>query len=179
MTARSLPVVLALVMLACVAPPARADTLDQQRADFLAALDAIRAGNQVRGRALTTKLQGYVLHGYLEYELLKDRVASTATTELHDFLERNPHAPIEEAVRKQWLRKLAARGEWNTFLTEYRNYDDDPELQCLRLDQLLRVSDQQAALMGEIEILWRTGKRLPGACDAVFAAWHKAGHMTT
>jgi soluble lytic murein transglycosylase len=32
--------------------------------------------------------------------------------------------------------------------------------------------------MNEIGQLWLTGDKLPGACDAVFAAWRQAGYMT-
>jgi soluble lytic murein transglycosylase len=48
----------------------------------------------------------------------------------------------------------------------------------MRLDRLLRSSEQQTALMQEIETLWTNGRRLPVACNAVFNAWRKAGHMT-
>jgi soluble lytic murein transglycosylase len=197
MTARTLRLVLALVaLLGAAASAASTPSLDEQRADYLAALEALRAGQSARARALADKLHDYILHGYLEYELLKDNVTTTPPAELHGFLERNSHAPIADAVRKKWLRHLAARGEWTLFLVEYRPFDDesaaapspargvrhgpigDPELQCLRLDHLLRVSQQQAELMAEIETLWRTPRRLPPPCDAVFAAWRKAGHMT-
>ena len=179
MTARSLRPVLALAaLLSAAAPHASAPSLDAQRADYLAALEALRAGEIARARALAERLRDYVLYGYLEYELLKDAVTAMPAAELHSFLERNSHAPFAEAVRKKWLRHLAARGEWTLFLVEYRPFDEEPELQCLRLNHLLPASDQQAELMAEIERLWRTPKRLPPPCDAVFAAWRSAGHMT-
>jgi soluble lytic murein transglycosylase len=196
MTARSLRLVLTLAALlsAAASPAGSTPSLEDQRADYLAALEALRAGQTARARSLSDKLRDYILHGYLEYELLKDDVTTTPAAELHSFLERNSHAPFADAVRKKWLRHLAARGEWTLFLVEYRPFEDEtagapslsrgpgtsgePELQCLRLNHLLHVSEQQAELMAEIETLWRTPKRLPPPCDAVFAAWHKAGHMT-
>ena len=151
---------------------------EEQRRDYLAAQTAIRAGNISKFQSLLKSLDGYILHGYLEYEYLKDRVATTPAPELHRFLEDNAQAPIADTIRKKWLHQLAARGDWNTFLAEYKDIDDDPELACVRLAQLLRGSEEQAALMIEIEKLWRTGKRLPAACEPVFAVWRKAGHMT-
>lgn len=160
--------------------PARAFLVDDetQRRDYQAALAALRAGDMVRFNKLRLSLDGYVLRGYLDYEVIKDRVEYTPAAELRAFLAANGHVPGADAVRKRWLRLLAARGEWDAFLREYRDVEDDNELQCMRLNRLLRSSEQQTALMQEVEALWAHGRRLPAACDAVFAAWHKAGHMT-
>ncbi len=152
---------------------------EQQRRDFQAALEALRAGDLGRFRALRERLDGYVLRGYLDYEYLKDRLASTPADEIRRFLAENAAAPVSDIIRKRWLRLLAARGEWRTFLAEYGGVEDDPELQCLRLDRLLRTSEAQAGLMQEIEALWLTGRRLPAACSRVFEQWRHAGHMTS
>jgi soluble lytic murein transglycosylase len=167
-------------VLAPAAPPAFAFLVEEgeQRRDYQAALDAARAGNLARFRKLREKLDGYVLRGYLDYELLKDRVVSTPPAELHRFLEDNAQAAVADNLRRKWLRLLAARGDWNSFLAEYREIDDDTELNCLRLNHLLRTADNKAGLMNEIAALWRTGKRLPVACESVFAAWKQAGDMT-
>ncbi len=181
---------LALAALLSAAPALSASTLEAQRADYLAAMQAVRAGDTARARHLSARLKDYVLHGYLEYELLKDRLASAPDAELHAFLERNGHAPFADVVRRQWLRALAARGAWDRFLAEYRPVEDesagaargaealgDPELACLRLNQLLRRGEATPAVLAEIDLLWRSPRRWPAACDALFAAWHKAGHL--
>ncbi len=152
---------------------------ESRRRDYLSAIEALKAGNFARYKKLYERLDGYSLRGYLEYESLKNRVASTPTSDLRRFLEENSQAPISDTIRKKWLRLLASRRDWNTFLKEYQDIEDDPELQCLRLAHLLKTSEQQATLMAEVEKLWLTGKELPRACDPVFAAWKKAGHMTT
>ena len=150
---------------------------ENRRRDYLAAIEALKAGQQTRFKTLYKNLDGYILRGYLEYESLKNRVAATPAAEIRRFLADNDQAPISDVIRKRWLRALAARGDWNTFHEEYRNIEDDPELQCLRLSHLLKTSEQQAPLMTEAEQLWLTGKQLPRSCDPVFAAWKKAGHM--
>lgn len=151
-----------------------------QRDDYLAAIQAARNGNLARAKQYLPRLEGYPLRGYVEYELVKDRLAHTPPTEIRRFLEGNGDAPISDTIRKKWLRQLAARNDWNAFLREYRDIENDPELQCLRLTQLLlpKRGTPRAPLMAEIEQLWFTGRRLPAACDAVFAAWKRAGHMT-
>lgn len=166
--------------LACATPAMGAFLVDEesQRRDYQAALTAVRAGDVPRFKKLRESLDGYVLRGYLDYELLKDRVDLAPVTEIRAFLDNNAHVPGADAVRKRWLRLLASRGDWDTFLREYKNVEDDHELQCMRLDRLLRSSENQTALMQETEALWTNGRRLPTACNAVFAAWRKAGHMT-
>lgn len=152
---------------------------DSRRRDYLAALEALKAGQAARFKMLYARLDGYILHGYLEYESLKNRVAVTPAADIERFLAENSQAPISDIIRKKWLRILARRGDWDTFLKEYQDIEDEPELQCLRLSHLLKTSEQQAPLMAEAETLWLTGKPLPAACDPVFAAWRKAGHMTS
>jgi soluble lytic murein transglycosylase len=151
---------------------------ESRRHDYLTAIEAVKAGNQARFKRLYAGLDGYILRGYLEYESLKNRVASTPAADIRRFLDENSQAPIGDSIRKRWLRILAQRRDWNTFLKEYQDIDDDPELQCVRVSRLLKTSEQQAVLMAEVEKLWLTGKELPRACGPVFAAWKNAGHMT-
>lgn len=150
---------------------------EENRRDYLAALEALKAGQLGRFKTLFNRLDGYILRGYLEYEALKNRVPSTPAHEIRRFLAENSQAPISDYIRQKWLYALAKRGDWDTFLKEYQN-TGDPELQCLHLSHLLKTSEQQATLMAEAEQLWLTGKQLPRACDRVFSAWKKAGHMT-
>src|SRR3989338_2036316 len=77
---------------------------------------ARRAGNHTRFRALADRLSGYVLYGYLEYEILKDWLATAPTPVVRKFLEENSQAPVSDVLRKKWLRLLAARGGRETFI---------------------------------------------------------------
>lgn len=166
---------------AVISLSARAYTTDDdegRRRDYLAALEALKAGQTTRFKMLYERLDGYILRGYLEYESLKNRIPSTPAAEIRRFLEKNSQAPISDIIRKKWLLYLAGRGDWDTFLKEFKDIEDEPELQCLRLSHLLKTSEQQAPLMDEVEELWLTGRPLPGACDPVFDAWRRAGHMT-
>lgn len=162
------------------AVPARAFLVDDQsqRRDYHAALAALQAGDLARFKVLRESLDGYVLRGYLDYEYIKNRIDRAPAAEVRAFLAESAYVPGSDGVRKRWLRLLAARGEWDAFLREFKYVDDDTELQCMRLNRQLRDSEQQVALMQEIGALWRTGRRTPGACEPVFDAWRKAGHMT-
>ena len=171
---------LSLLGLATIATAANETAqLDTQRRLYTEALAALRANEIGRFQSLYQKLDGYALQSYLQYEHLKDRVATTPPATLRKFLEQAGDTPLAEQLRGRWLRHLAARGEWKTFAREYVDVADDPELTCLYLGHRLRQGQQQAAIMARIDRLWLTGKRLPSACEPVFAAWRRAGHMET
>ncbi|MFQ5936236.1 MAG: transglycosylase SLT domain-containing protein, partial [Acidiferrobacterales bacterium] len=115
--------------------------------------------------------------GYLRYAFLKNRLGNTAPAEIRRFLQKNEYAPVSAQLRERWLTQLASRGDWETFLQEYRPLDN-PTLQCLRLRQLLKANESPSELTPEIERLWLTDTRLPSACNAVFVRWRKAGYLT-
>jgi len=151
---------------------------DMSRQQYNQALAALRAGDLARFQKLRDGLQGYALQPWLDYERLKDRVATTPSSTLHDFLENHPEAAVSDILRRRWLKVLTERGDWSTFIAEYRDIEADNELNCQRLQHLIKASHEQSGLMAEAGRLWLTGQRLPAACDPVFQVWKKAGYMT-
>jgi soluble lytic murein transglycosylase len=150
--------------------------LDHQRHDYLAALQAIDAGDVQRFDSLYRRLDGYVLQGYLRYEFLKDRLADTSAQDIRHFIERNSFAPISAQLRARWLDELAARGEWDTFMREYRA-NGDPALECLYLNRRIDVRGEAQELAAKIEKLWLTDQRLPSVCNATFGAARDRGYL--
>jgi len=148
------------------------------RQEYSQALAAIRAGELTRFQKLRDGLADYVLLPYLDYEYLKSRIATTPRDRLHEFLERHADAAVSDTLRRKWLKLLSERGDWSTFIAEYRDIEPDNELNCRRLSQLIKVSNEKSGLMGEVSRLWLTGSRLPSACDPVFRAWKQDGYMT-
>ncbi len=175
--ARALTGFLALLVYACTWADTPDGDLDRQRHDYLAALQAINADDVQRFESLYRKLDGYVLQGYLRYEFLKDRLASSSDEDIHRFIERNDFAPISAQLRTRWLNELATRGAWDTFMHEYRA-NDDPALQCLYLNRVINTSGNTKELSAKIEKLWLTEQRLPSVCNAVFGAVREQGYLT-
>ena len=158
---------------------AEVENLEQTRSHYRAAIKALKAGNLKRYHTLYGQLDGYVLQGFVKYEYLRKRIPETPAKTIHEFLDKNRYAFFSPRLRKKWLYHLVRRKDWETFLQESEGVEDDSKLYCYRLSQLIKKSEDQAALMDEIKVLWLTGKRLPSACNAVFDAWRKAGHMTS
>ncbi len=160
------------------ADPSAPDT-EAQRQSYAAAIVAARANDEARYLQHLKRLDGYVLRGYAQYEYLKDRVDRSSAQTLRKFMEENGQTPLAEFVRQKWLHVLAERGDWAAFTREYAEIPGDTELACLRLGRELKRSEPPATLMPRVEQLWLSGRRLPGACEPVFAAWKKAGYMTS
>ncbi len=158
---------------------ASTDSEEQDRRTWQTAQAAIKSGDLRRYRQLRGELDNYILRGYLDYEYLKDRIPDTSKESLRTFINSNQDSPVSGHLRLKWLQYLAQRQDWDTFLQEYREVEQSSELNCRRLDHLLRTSQEQFALLAEVEYLWLTGSNLPPACDVVFSAWRKAGRMSS
>jgi soluble lytic murein transglycosylase len=152
--------------------------LQQQRQDYLDAKRALKKRDPDNFHALYTRLDDYILQGYLQYEFLKQRISSTPIGAIRQFLDENKHAPISTQLRDIWLEHLAAAGDEETFLKEYRGTVSNPKLRCYRLKLLFASTADAESLSHEVERLWLTRKRLPAICDKVFRHWQEAGYLT-
>ncbi len=151
--------------------------LEQHRRDYAAALNALRTDDLSTYRTLVERLDGYVLQGYARYEFLKARLDATPKVTIRRFLDENRYIVISATLRQEWLRQLVKQGDWETFIGEFPSDNDDRELECYRLDYLLEHNREREELRDDIEALWRTSERLPGACNAVFRQWRAAGQL--
>ena len=161
-----------------VLPAFASAELQQQRQDYLDATRALKKGDLDTFHALYTRLDDYILQGYLQYEFLKERISSTPIGAIREFLDENKHAPISAQLRNIWLEHLAAAGDEETFLKEYQGRVSDPKLRCYRLKLLFASTTDAESLSDEVERLWLTRERLPAICDKVFRHWHEAGYLT-
>lgn len=122
-------------------------------------------------------LEGYVLEPYLAYEALTLREASASAAEIERFLIEHPDLPQSRHLKLRWLRSLAERGDWPTFIRHY-----DPALEFAELDCLFgeyQYHHGQAA-DGAVtaQRLWLSGQSQPESCDRLFSLWRSSGGLT-
>jgi len=153
-------------------------TIEKTRADYRAALAAAKRGDAATFRRLRAALDDYVLAGYLDYAWLAPRLASTDAETVRKFLAANADSPVSDQLRRSWLHSLARRGQWDLFMAEYHDVDDDDALRCYHFDRQFRQASDKRALAPEFESLWLVGRSQPDACDRVFSAWERAGLLT-
>ena len=177
--ARTAIVLMVLLGQAWAALPAALASADVERprSDYAAALAALEEGELDRFEGLYDGLAGYVLRPYLRYAYLRERLPQASADEIRAFLNQADFAPIGARLRDQWLAQLAERGDWGSFLREYRA-SGDPALRCLHLHHLLNAGRDAQALAADIEELWLSDERLPSECNPLFSKWRSAGYLS-
>ncbi|MGQ0698028.1 MAG: transglycosylase SLT domain-containing protein [Panacagrimonas sp.] len=174
------PLVLILGLTASLSASAQSDPLAVPRAEFVAALASVPQGLGPEGDS--EALRVYPLYPYLEAERLRLRLSTAASEEEPDdsigaFLVTNGDAPWTRALRTDWLRDLAGRGQWAPFLVHYLDARADASLRCQQLNAQIATSPS-AALLPSALAIWRTGSELPSACTAVIDWLQTQGALT-
>lgn len=142
------------------------DETDRRRALFQEAYEAGLEGNTARFEARARQLRDYVLYPYLEYARLKGRIRQAKAAEVADFLSRHEGEPLEWRLREAWLRELARRGDWRTYL-EFHHPTSDVTLRCHHGVARLRTG-RTDGLEDEVLALWLSGRSVVEACDPLF-----------
>lgn len=150
--------------------------LIEQRARFLQAEEALEHRDMQRFARLRDGLVDYPLHPYLEFADLTRRLNTAKAEELEAFLERYAETPLAWQLRHKWLSLLARRGRWDTFLDVYVP-SGNAAMRCQWLRALINT-DRADDAMPHVQTLWLAGRSQPPACDPVFEAWRRGGHLT-
>jgi len=154
----------------------RVDELGGERESFRRAREALRAGDLQAYRELASGLEDYALYPYLRYDYLRPRLAQAAPHEVRAFLKAYSETLVAAPLRTAWLRMLALRGDWPTYLVYY-TAQEDPVLQCRYATARLRQGLDNAVLE-EVKQLWLSAAQRPTECDPAFAALSKSALWT-
>ncbi|MBU2295396.1 MAG: transglycosylase SLT domain-containing protein [Gammaproteobacteria bacterium] len=156
---------------------AQAATLTQQRQYYDQAKAALAKGDKGPYQRYAGALRDYPLEPYLAYDELTARLKWASNDEIEKFLAEHGDLPQISWMKLRWLRWLAERGEWKTFINYYDPTLNFTELDCLygqyQLSHGMRAEGNATA-----EKLWLVGKSQPNACDPLFALWATEGQLT-
>jgi len=171
-------ILLTLLGPATAASPQQTDTrLEQQRRWFVQARNALRTNKLDSFRQLASKLKDYPLYPYLIQYFLDANLWQSKDQDIIAFLKEYSDLPTAVDLRRDWLRYLARRGRWQTFLDNYTPQTDDT-LRCYHLQARLQTNNQ-AYLLEDARSMWLTGKSIPPQCDAVFDQLYKSDLFTS
>lgn len=166
-----LPVLVALAAPAGARPP----DLSAQRPAILEALRKAAQGTlSLQDRA---RIADHPLRGWAEAIALRRDLARTRAAEVHAHFRAFPGEPAGDWLREAWLRELARRGDWATFLADHVP-TEDPELRCHHLAARLATGGADAAWTDDALALWSRPATLPAACDGPFRALEARGLLT-
>jgi soluble lytic murein transglycosylase len=154
-----------------------AATLTQQRQYYDQAKAALAKGDKGPYQRYASALRDYPLEPYLAYDELTARLKWASNDEIEKFLAEHGDLPQISWMKLRWLRWLAERGEWQTFINYYDPALNFTELDCLygqyQLSHGMRAEGNATA-----EKLWLVGKSQPNSCDALFARWAAESQLT-
>ena len=151
------------------------------REEFRQAYTAARAGVRARPEADSAALRRYLLYPYLEAARITAELDSEQDTSVEvrarDFVVRHEPAPVAQILRRNWLRSLARREEWESFLAVYEPQLADPRLRCQYLAARIATRELEGLAPLIIE-QWRTARQLPSDCEPVFQWLRAEGPLT-
>ncbi|MDH5544896.1 MAG: transglycosylase SLT domain-containing protein [Gammaproteobacteria bacterium] len=151
-------------------------SIEKQREIYVEAKNVLAKRHMRTYVRLASQLEDYPLYPYLQYRYTRMNMSHLPDDEIRKFLEANEGAPVGEKMRFVWLRHLAMRGRWHTFLEEFRDGGGE-RMECSRALALFKTQQYDLA-MDSADKLWLTGDSKPSSCDPVFKAWKDRGGMT-
>ncbi len=172
---RALLLALALVPLAPQASPSRPQTPEEI---FLAARAAVRAGDYNKLARYDAQLQGYLLEPYVNSWLLRQRLEDVPAEEVRAFLSNQKGSLLAEQVRRDWLKALGRKQQWEMFRAELPLLvSDDNEIICYALQA--RWQQQDASALAEVRAQWYAPRELPEGCVPLAEALIASGEFTS
>jgi soluble lytic murein transglycosylase len=151
---------LCALILASAVPSLHAAEGDEH---VLAAKQAAERGDRLKLVKRLEAVRGHPLEPYVEYWLLGLRLREADKDEVRDFLARHAGSYLADRLRREWLKVLGERGEWELFEAEYPPLQQsDREIVCYALQNRLRRADAEA--LEEARPLWFAAAELPEAC---------------
>jgi soluble lytic murein transglycosylase len=123
---------------------------------------------------------GSPVYGWVQYAQLRHDLASVSAAQARAFLDDNADDPaLQQAFRESWLGEAARREDWPAFRAAWAPSITSTTLRCAELNARLATGAADAQWVSDAQSLWRsTGKSLPDACDAPFAALAARGGLT-
>jgi soluble lytic murein transglycosylase len=172
---RWLMLALALGALAVQAAPPRPQTQDEI---FLAARAAARAGDYDKLARYDAQLQGYLLEPYVQFWLLHPRLEDASAEPVRAFLAREQGSLLAEQMRKEWLKALGKRQQWDLFRAEHPLLvGEDNEIACYALQARWQQRDESA--LAEVRAQWYAPRELPEGCVPLADALIAGGQFTS
>ncbi|EAR21054.1 transglycosylase SLT domain-containing protein [Nitrococcus mobilis] len=143
---------------------------------YEAALRNLEANQLQRFRELAGQLEAFPLYPYLRYAELRHQIESVTTAAVEAYLEHYSDLPVTPRLRIAWLRELARREDWATFLASYRG-ERNVYLRCAQVQAELAMGHKAQAIAAA-KPLWPVGYRQPQSCNPAFDLLAQSGVLT-
>ena len=149
---------------------------DQQRKLFRTLYSLALQGNEMAVNNRRQPLDKYPINHYLDYALLRSKMAQLPEKAITDFKQKHPNSPLNKQLKNYLVDQLGLQKKWSTYL-KYHNGFDQGRRQCWYLNARINQGKIQG-LAALTETMWMSGLSAPESCDPAFKWWEKQGHLT-
>jgi soluble lytic murein transglycosylase len=119
------------------------------------------------------------LQPWHDYAALRRELDTLPAARVQAFLARHAGQPVAVLLRRDWLAALAKREDWAAFRAAWSADAGTTTLRCQELEARYRTGAADAQWVADVQSIWRSsGRSLPDACDAPFAALEARGGLT-
>ena len=109
------------------------------------ARDAFRAGDAAKLNKAAALAKGHVLVPWVEYWQLKLRLETASPDDVNAFLAGNTGTLLAENLRREWLKQLGKRGQWEAFQSAFPQLvNEDADTSCYSRSGRWRQQDASA-----------------------------------
>jgi len=147
--------------------------------EFLSARAAYDKKNMVALSEYVQQLkeQDYILAPYADYWLMLLNLEYADNQAVTDFLNTYNEYPFADRLRGEYLKKLARNQDWESFASEYPNFQlDDAAIDCYKAESSAVNGD--VSLLESAKSLWLQAKEQPGNCSNLYDRM-QAAHVLT
>ncbi|WP_051202061.1 transglycosylase SLT domain-containing protein [Ferrimonas senticii] len=166
-----------LLLLPTIATEVAAASIEQQRAWYSQAREAVNANNQTSYRKLRDKLDDYPLAPYLDYRYYRGQLNKLSATDAKRILDELAETPLQSPFKYRFLARQGLRQKWDAFLQVSPEVPRSEQLQCYYYRAQLNEGNHAKAYQGA-KTLWLHGKSRDKACDPLFKQWTDAGQRS-
>ena len=164
-----------LLPLAAIGAAPRNPTPDEA---VVLARDAFRAGDVAKLNKAAALAGNHVLAPWIDYWQTSLRLDAATPEAVNAFLARNAGSLQAENLRREWLKLLGRRGQWELFQAEFPLLvNEDANTTCYSLAARWRQQDDSA--LAEVRRYWNTPKELPEGCVVLAEALLANGRYTS
>lgn len=146
-----------------------AGTTSASDADIIAARAAWERGNAATLAKLRERTASHPLGAYPAYWHLLVSLDTAAEADIRAFLDARQDGPLADQLRREWLKRLGAKANWEVFRREHSSLvADDAEVACYALQARIDAGDPEALI--EARGRFVGGREAPASCQPAFQA---------
>lgn len=154
-----------------------AASLEQQRHDYQAAIDAIENNQLKTYQKLKQRLTEYPLYPYLEYRGMLKSLDNKSYQQIAAFERQYADLPFSQALRNRYLYSLVKQEKWRDYLKYQTRKPANQAHQCNYYYAHSLVGNKRQAQLGAQQ-LYLSANSVSNACDKLFDLMREKGQLT-